>query len=498
MDGLLLIARLLLASVFAVAGVAKLADLAGSRRAMLGFGVPERLAAPLGTALPLAELAVAVALIPTATARWGALGAVALLLIFVGGIGTSLARGRAPDCHCFGQLHSAPAGWSTLVRNGVLAVVALFVMLRGWNDAGPSVVGWLGDLSANETLGVMAAVVVLGLLVGEGWLLLNLLQQNGRLLIRIEALEGQSADIRPSPVNGSTLAAAGLPVGTTAPAFGLPGVDVELLTLDDLRAEGKPVLLVFTDPNCGPCNALLPEIGGWRRDHAARLKVALISRGSSQANRAKSVEHGVAPVLLQQDREVAKSFLAVGTPSAVVVRQDGTIGSPLAGGSEAIRQLVARTVAAPEPIRVAVPQRQAAVPIGQAAPAWTRFGLNGETVDLADYRGNATLVLFWNPGCGFCSRMLPDLKAWDADPPPNAPGLLVVSTGTVEANRAMGLTSPVVLDEGFAIGRSFGAAGTPSAVLVDTEGKVASSVAVGADAVLALAGVQRGQAAPAT
>jgi hypothetical protein len=22
------------------------------------------------------------------------------------------------------------------------------------------------------------------------------------------------------------------------------------------------------------------------------------------------------------------------------------------------------------------------------------------------------LVLFWSPGCGFCSRMLDDLKAW--------------------------------------------------------------------------------------
>ena len=64
----------------------------------------------------------------------------------------------------------------------------------------------------------------------------------------------------------------------------------------------------------------------------------------------------------------------------------------------------------------------------------------------------------------------------------------VVSAGSEEANREMGLASPVLLDQGFAVGRAFGASGTPSAVLVDAEGKVASEVAVGAPGVLELAG----------
>jgi hypothetical protein len=53
----------------------------------------------------------------------------------------------------------------------------------------------------------------------------------------------------------------------------------------------------------------------------------------------------------------------------------------------------------------------------------------------------------------------------------------------------MGLTSPVLLDQNFATGRAFGASGTPSAVLVDAEGKVATEVTVGAPAVMELAGV---------
>jgi hypothetical protein len=71
--------------------------------------------------------------------------------------------------------------------------------------------------------------------------------------------------------------------------------------------------------------------------------------------------------------------------------------------------------------------------------------------------------------------------------PEGAPKLLFVSAGTEEANREMGLASTVVLDQQFAAGRAFGATGTPSAVLVDAEGRVASEVAVGAPAVLELA-----------
>jgi uncharacterized membrane protein YphA (DoxX/SURF4 family) len=56
MDLALLAARLLLAMVFAVAGLAKLTDWPGSRQALIDFGVPVRLAMPLGPALALADL----------------------------------------------------------------------------------------------------------------------------------------------------------------------------------------------------------------------------------------------------------------------------------------------------------------------------------------------------------------------------------------------------------------------------------------------------------
>jgi hypothetical protein len=107
------------------------------------------------------------------------------------------------------------------------------------------------------------------------------------------------------------------------------------------------VLLLFSDPGCGPCTALLPEVGWWQRAYAGKLTLALISRGTAEVNRTKASEHGIKQVLLQQDREVAQAYQAHGTPSAVLIRADGTIGSPLALGADAIRALIGQAIGLP-------------------------------------------------------------------------------------------------------------------------------------------------------
>ena len=116
---------------------------------------------------------------------------------------------------------------------------------------------------------------------------------------------------------------------------------------------------------------------------------------------------------------------------------------------------------------------------------------------LSENRGKKTLLLFWNPACGFCSQMLDRLKQWEKNRGSGAPELLLVSTGTVQTNREMGLVSEILLDQSFATATLFGASGTPSAILVDEHGKIASQVGVGADAVINLAGAGQGELAAA-
>jgi uncharacterized membrane protein YphA (DoxX/SURF4 family)/thiol-disulfide isomerase/thioredoxin len=341
----LLLARLLLVLVFFVAGLAKLADRSGSQQALRDFGVPALLAAPLGILLPLAELAVAVALVPTVSAWWGAVGALLLLLLFSVGMSYHLAHGRAPQCHCFGQLHSAPVGWPTLLRNLVLAAIAGFIVGLGRGNSGPSAVNWLGTLTTVQRMGLLVGLLVALLLLALGWTLVQVLRQQGRLLLRLEAVEKQLAAGGRAP----TRALAGLPIGTLAPDFRLPDLDGGMKTLDELRADGKPVLLIFADPECGPCQALLPEIGYWQRTYAGKLALAILSVGTPEVNR-KAARQAATRVLLQQDREVADAYQSDGTPSAVLVLSDGTIGSPLANGADAIHALVARAVDTARPL----------------------------------------------------------------------------------------------------------------------------------------------------
>src|SRR5215213_4879252 len=487
MDAALLIARLVLGAVFTLAGVAKLSDLKGSRQAIIDFGVPSAIAAPLGLVLPLAELAIAATLLSASTAWWGALGALTLLSVFVVGISMNLARGRKPECHCFGQVHSAPAGWKTLARNGVLAAVAGFVLWEGYGGgAGPSALAWLGALSAAQLVGLLGGVLVLALLAGQWWFLVHLLRQNGRLLVRLEGLEesvaaGGSA-VAPSQNGTPVNQAEGLPVGSAAPQFSLSGLHGETLTLDALRSSGKPVMMLFTDPGCGPCTALLPEVGSWQEEHAKKLALALISRGEVEENKTKAQEHGLSNVLLQENWEVSEAYEVRGTPSAVLISRDGEIASPVAGGAEGIRGLLSyavgerpqlpmqphqhQTEGQPCPncgkVHAGAPTMPAARQIGEPAPEVKLADLEGTTVELKDFRGQQTLVLFWNPGCGFCQQMLPEIKQWEENRPEGAPKLLFVSAGTEEANRDMKLSSKVVLDQQFAAGRAFGASGTPS------------------------------------
>ena len=340
MDAALVVARLVLAGVFIVAGGAKLADLPGSRAALAGFGIPTRVAYLTGTLLPFAELAVAGLLLFGATARAGAIGALSLLVLFAIGISISMARGKAPDCHCFGQLHSEPAGPRTLARNLVLAAIAAFALFAG-DSAGPGASEGVAELEGAEWLAVAATLVFL-LALGIGMAaVLGLLRQNGRLLLRVEALEAAlHARGIPIPELLQPDFDHGLPAGTPAPDFSLPGLDGEAVTLDALRAGGKPVLIVFTDPDCGPCRQLMPQLGEWQHSRAGDLTIAVISGGVSGETRAEVAEHGLRIVLVDERSTASEAYRAGMTPSAVLIGKEGKIAAPVAAGERAIAALV--------------------------------------------------------------------------------------------------------------------------------------------------------------
>jgi hypothetical protein len=89
----------------------------------------------------------------------------------------------------------------------------------------------------------------------------------------VEAAHASEDTPQPSPNSmdqGHTHA--GLAVGSEAPNFLLDGLHGENLTFDSVRSSDKLVMLLFTDPNCGPCNALLPEIGRWQEKYPRQAR----------------------------------------------------------------------------------------------------------------------------------------------------------------------------------------------------------------------------------
>lgn len=326
MGTFLLAARLALAAVFATAGVAKLLDQPGSRQALSGFGLPDRIVPVTGALLPVTELAVAVTLIPQPTARWAAVGAACLLVAFMAGIARAIARDEAPDCHCFGQLHSAPAGPNTLARNALLAAGAGVV---AWRGPGSAIDAWVGS-SATAAVMAAAGVAAAGVLAAIAL----------RLWLDKRVAERELADAR------AELAALppGLPVGGAAPLFELPDARGATRTLESLLERGKPVALVFVAPDCEACGQVLPDIARWRETLAEHLTVAVISSGTAEANQKVIDEHAIDDVLLQQDSEVLKAYRVEMTPAAVIVSPDSRIASPPALGAIAIEPLVRITV----------------------------------------------------------------------------------------------------------------------------------------------------------
>jgi thiol-disulfide isomerase/thioredoxin/uncharacterized membrane protein YphA (DoxX/SURF4 family) len=331
---LLLSIRCLLAAVFIVAAVGKLVDLQGSRRTLVEFGVPAPAALPAGVVLPLAELSVAIALLFVPTARWGAVGALLLLLVFSAGVARAISRGQAPDCHCFGQIHSEPAGRSTLIRNTVLASMAAVVVAAG---PGPSLAGALGSLHGAQ-IGLLATSVlaaVLAVAVAQLW------ADRHRLRTQLDAAQAGAAP-------------PGLPRGTPAPNFELATVRGTAASLTELREQGGPTVLVFVSTACGPCLTLLPQLAHWQDALAGSVAIAAIFEGGPEEIERVSAEHGLSPVLAQARQEAFELYSLGATPSAVLITGDGAIAGAPAEGVTAIEALVRTAVAESRPFELAV------------------------------------------------------------------------------------------------------------------------------------------------
>jgi hypothetical protein len=107
---------------------------------------------------------------------------------------------------------------------------------------------------------------------------------------------------------------------------------------------GRKVLLVFSDPNCGPCSGLAPRLEQAHRESEG-VQILMVSRGDPEANRAKAREQGLTfPIALQRQWEVSRAYAMFATPVGYLIDERGVIAADVATGVDAILGLLAKAM----------------------------------------------------------------------------------------------------------------------------------------------------------
>ena len=338
------------------------------------------------------------------------------------------------------------------------------------------------------------------------WLGYQLVRQNGRILLRLEAIEKQLGRRSGAKEHQAARPPEGLPSGAAAPDFELPDLAGVRRKLSEFR--GQDVLLIFFNPQCGFCTKMAADLATLPADGGeGRTVPIVVTTGDADQNRKLVERHGIhCVVLVQEQMEVASKFRAQGTPMGYRIDAEGRIASELTVGAESLLKL-ADPKAAHEPAASANGKssihkckqpdlslarsklNRTGLKAGAVAPDFSLPRVGGGELSLADLRGRRVLLVFSDPHCGPCDELAPQLQELHEQRPDLQ--VLVISRRDAEATHAkaaaLGLKYPIVMQQQWEISKRYEMFATPIGYLIDERGIVVKDVAVGVAPILALA-----------
>ena len=470
MIDILVLCRLLLAGVFALAGVAKAMHPGATRRAFVDLGGSAAMAGVGAFLLPAAEIATAVALLFRATA-WLASGfALLLLTLFTGVLLAQFRKRERPACPCFGFSRSRPVGRAEVVRNLALALLAGAVVVAGSGASGPDVGSWLAALPRVRIAGALVLLAAFGTIFRMAKRRQRAGTSPGQPRNTAETLPAPAAAAPERPRLEPPRPDDGLPVGSPVPS----GSSGEARAAAE---DARPRLLLFASERFPAGRALLAEAIAWERELAGAVQLMRVT-----------------------DPELARRFRVRWNPAALLIDDRGRVATPVRHGAGAVRELVQAVRAASASGRFErerfAPRPEAELPAGERAigipaPVFQLPDARGALIRLDDLLGRGTALLFWNPACPHCRAITAELRRHEAQGSATSPRLVFVTAGPTKAARKAqaNFASVSLFDPELAVAPRFGARGTPSAVLLDERGRIDSSLAVGRDDVLALLGI---------
>ncbi|QKY71400.1 redoxin domain-containing protein [Lentibacillus sp. CBA3610] len=122
--------------------------------------------------------------------------------------------------------------------------------------------------------------------------------------------------------------------------------------------------------------------------------------------------------------------------------------------------------------------------VGQIAPDFTLETLEGETVQLSDYRGQRVIVNFWATWCPPCRAEIPDFQKLYENKDVEILAVDLTETETsIEDVRAFvkeyDMTFPVPMDENSDVSETYQVMAYPTSYMIDSSGHI-QYVAMGA------------------
>lgn len=315
------IAQLMLAVTLCLAAVTKLwskEDFEGTLRAV---GFSEVLCRPVAIMLPMAELALAIAIIFPETAALAAVGIIILCILFITTAVLALRASKVVACHCFGELGHHNLGYRTIGVNLLLICGGLVVLLNMHVAAGVALIRDFGrEYSVDVTVVIGLFVVLLVQFVFN----YMMARQRGELLIRLENLETAASRASYSDSHPPRNAAF-QPVGS------IEFSDGSKKPLGNL-IHGQTILLLL-DSECPSCVQIInQDLANWREVQGSLLLAVLTDRPAFPAS---------APDLgWFSSPQLVASLGYKGTPAARVISEEGLASGQWVYGREAISMLV--------------------------------------------------------------------------------------------------------------------------------------------------------------
>jgi peroxiredoxin len=329
------------------------------------------------------------------------------------------------------------------------------------------------------------------------WIMLyQLMKQQGRILLRLDAL----ADNEMAEHTGDTGPSTGPAVGTAFPSFSFPDLAGHTIALEDFR--GKRVLLVNWSSQCGFCDLIAPDLSKLQPDFLKEnVQLLLVSQGTAEADGKLAQEHGLlCPILLMKGARPPEPLQSLGTPAAYLLDEQGKVAKAVAVGAEQVPALARESVGQDSKKRKRLRGERAlgesriernGLKPGTPAPSFQLPDIHGSTVSLEEYRGHRVLLVFSDPHCGPCDDLAPQLARLHQEHRDNNLAIIMVGRGDAEENRSKaerhGVEFPVVLQEQWKLSKEYGIFATPVAFLIGEDGLIKKTVARGVEEILALA-----------